>query len=464
MMKRIKGILSLLLALLICVGFLPPTAKAEWDNMGFSQINITNAGAEGSLDYSWASGEFADQINGEDMLSTENLKLRLMLKAATLEETFHYYFLASDSATTHELTLYGNRHVDPATISMTGVTLLEGGFVEHIYGSGQGAIYYYVSKISVPAKGCTAVIKIGDSTLSTLSLRRVIPTTFIPQVSTIWTESYVENSEGKITSFILRVSGYGMYSPSHPEWYRLILAWDTEDADMIQCVAVSDMDDVGCFELAFVVGDYDEPNEWVWPDLWYKNERCYYFDESNLMYEKNENGYDDLDKPVVDYDGNYRTKGYDETIFVHIKGLNGNGETYEDESWAEQYIDHPYYTYLGGSVGYPTPYYCVNYKPSDYKILVDADNPAQAVPALTGTVENVGVATVNGARLVGAWYDSEGRMLGCAAQTIDINGKTGFTLVRPTGTENAMEYRLFLLDGTTFVPLRGSVSGWYSAN
>ena len=217
---KTRKILSLFLALLLCAGLLPFPAMAQdaWDSMGFTCINITNAGAQDSMSYSWAEGRYPD-LTGANNLSSGNLKYRTMVKAQILYEENRYYLPSSKADTTHELTLYGTESVEPETISISNVTVLSG-FTRASYGSGKGTLYYYVAKISVPASGCQAVIKIGGKTLSTLALRRVIHYSGIPLVSTIWTKDYTEEA-GRITECVLRVSGFSIYSKEHPEWYTL---------------------------------------------------------------------------------------------------------------------------------------------------------------------------------------------------------------------------------------------------
>jgi hypothetical protein len=474
---KTRKILSLLLALLLCVGLLPLSAMAEgeWDNMGFTNINITNAGAD-ELE-GWVSGSFSGFDNG-DRESADGFKTRVMVRSAYLRETMNYYFPPAESATTHELTLYGKKQVTASSIQITGATL-QGSFVEHTYGRGSGKVYFYVGKISVP-NGCTAVIKIDGKTLTTISMRRLVSTEAVKLVTGMETLDYTENASNKITSFQVRMSGFNIYFPNNPEYYKL-----GDGNDKLVCSSVSNKDDVGCFVLTFNVGNYEDAGYFVWRNLTIRNEVPTWFNEYYLKRVKTEK--EEEDPPFYMSGSRYVLKGTDEMLLIHKKGenqtLSGETVTFEDEEWPELYIDHTYYMYdYVQFVSLPTPYYCLysNWQPTGIAMEVDESSLKSGSTKITGTVENVGLNSLSGVKLVVAWYrsesfiigtdedgydiyDSQTRFLGCATQTLNVNGATAFSVNCPAGTEDAETIAVFLLDGSTFAPLRSSLSGWYYA-
>ena len=82
---------------------------------------------------------------------------------------------------------------------------------------------------------------------------------------------------------------------------------------------------------------------------------------------------------------------------------------------------------------------------------LSGDGTSVAVTAMKGS------AKVSEAKLIAAWYDAEGKYLGCATDTIAFPDETGATaeptLFRPADVNDAASCRVFLVSAEDFEPL-----------
>ena len=141
-MKRCKKrLLSWLLVLAMMLGMMPSTAYAQLappymsgeKEMIFRSSNLSGAGP--SVVSDWASGEYLslqEEMTDEEgnlpaEMSNAFFKTRLMVRAMHFNDQYEvpisYYIPNNSTGSRHELTLYGVEDVDPADITLEGVTV-----------------------------------------------------------------------------------------------------------------------------------------------------------------------------------------------------------------------------------------------------------------------------------------------------------------------------------------------------
>ncbi|MBO4913592.1 MAG: hypothetical protein J5449_00150 [Oscillospiraceae bacterium] len=480
-MKARKA-LSLLLALMMCMGMTVPMAKADGDeDYGFYAMNLTNAGAT-SMNNSGIGGDYYCMYEGDTHLdSTESLKQSLMSYAATMDD-LEYYLLASDTPTVHLLTIYGTKPVDADKLDVSGsAELASEGFTRGTFGSDERIIYYYYANISVSANGGKMNLLVDNKTVYSTDLNRLANSSSPARLlCTLEIKDYTEDPETKcVTSFVLRMSGFGIYS-SKTSFYRV---YDERNPIVDEngnktgyryypCTGVSKQDEAGWFDVTFSVGEYKDFTSLSWMVM-------RFFDNTNVD-ERYEGPFDKGVEDVFFFDLRNIKHEYVDGEYVPAK--DENGRSYFDLSYVRHtkneidYKDDPdrtsfeyesdfrhffgrVYSYFyngGNNADIACVYYCIYKEASGFGLMMDTECSPQT-DSVSGHIHTINTNRTTSAVLVGAWYDENGALLACNTQAYELtDGRLEFELDRPDGAENAYTCQVFLLDGETFAPLRAA--------
>lgn len=477
---KLRKTLSLLLALMLCAGMAAPMANAEDDeDYGFYAMNLTNAGAT-TMNNTGISGDYYCMYEGMTHLdSTESLKQSLMSYAATLDG-LEYYLLASDEPTVHLLTIYGTKPIDADKLSVSGsAELASEQFTRGSFGSDEGVVYYYSANISVSSEGGKMDILVDSKSVYSTELNRLANSSSPARLlCTLEVRDYTEDPETKcVTSFVLRMSGFGIYS-SKPSFYRVydernpIVDEDGNETGYryFPGTKVSEQDEAGWFDVTFSVGEYEDFTSLSWMvmrffdntnvDERYEGpfdkgvEDAFFFDFDNIKSElvdgefvpaKDENGrsYFDLHdlrstKNELDYmDDPDRTSFEYESDFKHFFGRV-----------------YPYFYNGGNNADIACVYYCIYKEASGFGMMMDTECSPKT-DSIGGHIHTINTNSKTAAVLVGAWYDEDGALLACNTKALELtDGKLEFELDRPDGAADAYTCQVFLLNAGTYAPLR----------
>ena len=404
-----KRILSLVLALVLCLGLIPTPVLADLaqpyqsgeKELIFSYVTMSGAGAAQMND--WVSGEFLGVqeklLEGGDYTQSDWLKTRLMIRAMRFEswdyeEPISFYIPANETGSTHELTLYAYEDVDPADISLDGVSPA-GEIERHVYGDedseGDGSwLYWYTIPVFVPSNDVEMKIYVKSELFATLPLIHVSGHSPVALFTTMQVYDYVEGAEPEtIRSMTLRISGFSL--PGDPGRYSY--AWQSDPEaeeleDQYTFTAASELsepDTVGYRYLTFDFGGDVSSEGMIWGEL------------SFLPY----NGQEEY--------------GYGAFFFGKKNHLTLN-ETTGKYSFTSNYgktwndIYYPY-GHLGGyDASVPTPYYCIFKEP-------DLGEAPEVMPelmvlgtALPGGSVSTQLPDVSVSRDPGSYLDGEWRL------------------------------------------------------
>lgn len=381
-----KRVLSLFLALVLSLSTLTPltvmAAPGEATGSPFTNINLSGVGMNiGAAD--WANGEWAVEAAelGEELrMEPEGLKTRLMVRAMDLdrshqEEGFtpELYALSGDDSW-HELTLYSHQDLDPAAITLDGVTVSSEGFRESVYGNNTadttGTLYRYVAKVQLPAADGAVGIWYGGEKQDELSLYHVRGTSPVPLVTTMWVEDYEEvivtdpetgEDVSYISSMTLRISGFSL--PETASGYAIPRdnpAYDPEkgnsDDNPMQipfaASAVTAPDEYGYRLVTFTFGGDTQGMDLIWSDIHFLIANGDATDEITAFF----------------FGPGSHTVGGGETVLTFRTDYSLGNDLY----WG-----------LGGvNVTVPTPYYCIS-KPAPTKGEAPAVKPELVIIGAT---------------------------------------------------------------------------------
>ena len=351
-MKKIwKRGLSLFLAAVICMGVLPGSVFAGLapefeDNQIFNYITLSGAGAAQMDD--WAMGEYLgvqEKLEKEgNTAQSEFFKTRLMIRAMHFnprdDNPISFYVPVNAAGSRHELTLYGMEDVDPASVTISGVTVT-GEIERHVFGdvSSDGydeRLYWYTVPVFVPKDDVTMQIYVSGDLYATLPVVHVNGVSPAALFTTMQVYDYEEGEEpDTIRSMTLRVSGFGL--SDDPLFYTY--QWENMEAQeeeeytyySVDAKEVSAPDEFGYRLVRFEFDDGATAANMIWGRLLFDNDyTAFFFGKSNHLVNTGTEA-----KPVYSFRTNYA------------------------------YDDDPYF-YLGGyDAMVPTPYYCIFKDPSD---------------------------------------------------------------------------------------------------
>lgn len=326
----LKRIISIILALIMCVGIAPLPVRAEpmevtltappqpeqppvtmapaeltdaeEENQRpvFEYINVSAAGPSSAN--GWASGDYASKLDElmtqhaedpdyEHMSDPEFLKCRLMIRAMDLNlfdemNPAEYFFAPGDSGT-HELNLYGYTDVDPESVSVIGVALTEP-FEKREFGDGETTLYCYTGKIFVPENDTLMSIMVEGETVSNVIMTHFSGYFNAPVASTFWVESYTEGTEpGTITSVTVKLSGFSL--PDAPENYCISWISDPEDWEnseiQLHASDVSEADECGYRLITFTFPENTFGPRVIWAPLTVNDGQSLFFfeEDSNII-------------------------------------------------------------------------------------------------------------------------------------------------------------------------------------
>ena len=362
-----KKLLSWLLVLLMGLSLLPGGALAALEGpygtgeaeLIFRYVNLSGAGPAHVDD--WASGEYCgvqealkEEYGDEvDVFTPPYVKTRLMVKAMHFNsvgyEPISYFIPESAGGSVHELTLYGVEDVDPADITVTGVTVL-GEVERHVYGDEDsqgrdGRLYWYTVPIRVPEEDALMYLYVAGELYATLPLVHIHGTSPVPLFSTMQVYDYEEGAEaGTLRSLTLRVSGFSL--PSYPLGYTFQWIADPEaeaanagdGVASVDAAEVSPEDEYGYRLVRFDFNEDASSEGMLWNSLLFDNAcPAYFFGEGD-----------------------------------HVEDLGTSEDPYY--CFRQDYDDEPGdLFYLGGYVcEVPSPYYCI-FKDAAFQQLLDPE-------------------------------------------------------------------------------------------
>ena len=382
-MKRTTRLLSWFLVLVMTLGLLPapalaalapPYAKGEKDLI-FNYSTMSGAGAAQMDD--WAAGEYLgvqEQLREEvgddaDVMMPDWLKTRLMIRAMHFnsgsdEEPIGYFIPANTTGSKHELTLYGYEDVDPAAITLKGVSQT-GDIERHVYGDvdsegNDGQLYWYTIPVSVPSNDVDMEIYVSDELYATLPITQVSGSSPVALFTTMQVYDYEEGDEpGTLRSMTLRVSGFNL--PTDPLGYTYKWMANPEAEDeldqwaSVDAAAVSEEDAFG-YRLVTFEFNGDTPSDgMIWGGLLFDNEySAFFFGKEN-----------------------------------HLVNVGTEAAPRYAFRTDYAYDNDPYFNLNGTTAEVPSPYYCIFKAPAetgrDLRMIGILDSKKAEVPRRDGT-------------------------------------------------------------------------------
>lgn len=303
MKKRMNRSLSLLLALVLCIGLLPPLpARAEssvWLNLDGASSGPASQVYQIPLAVGYADGDDHLSIVAEGASSTL------------------YYNGSGDSV--RRLVLYSAEQLSELSLAGNAAFAPGSSFVEGCYGENSGmyhALYYYVAEVTVSG---SFQVKSGTDTVADVTMSAVGGTPDKPLITTIYVKDQTF-TDGVLSSFVVRVSGFKLPT-DQANSYGL----DIGDNKALYCQSLT-VDGAG-IDLTFNV-----PSGYIingWPYLYIDDEAAFYFSGSCLS------------------DGSFRALSTDDGSVIDRCTDHLSGST------------AAYPSYLGNNANFPSPNACL---------------------------------------------------------------------------------------------------------
>ena len=286
-----KRFFCMFIVISIIISVLPVYVQAEetvFEETGISYISISDAGAGRSMAMPWAS--------------CRSSKGSVMFPVTSIEpddEPVEYFFRASDAPTMHLLTLYGTKQLDMSEMWINGVRAA-GVFDEKIYGDEEEEVLYsYTIPMLVHSSDCEFYIFANSKQLTSVRCTHIPDNSTRPLVTDLYPYEYTENSDGYLSSFTVKASGFSM--PTDKSAYKFVRQIEAEpymDTDFAECTEVSEKDDYGMFTLTFELTENLGFNDLIWLDLLINDTTPYFFCKSDHLEKNIDNTYS-----FTDYDG-----------------------------------------------------------------------------------------------------------------------------------------------------------------
>ena len=215
-----KRFLSLFLTISVFMGLVPIYVQAEqtiFEETGISYISISDAGAARSMAMPWAS--------------CRSSKGSVMFPVTSIlpdgdDEPVEYFFRASGTPTMHLLTLYGSKQLDMSDMWINGVRAA-GVFDEKVYGDeDEEVLYCYTIPMLVHSSDCDIYIFVNGEQLTSVRCTHIPDNSPRPLVTDLYPYEYTENSDGYLSSFTVKISGFSM--PTDKSAYKFVRQIETE--------------------------------------------------------------------------------------------------------------------------------------------------------------------------------------------------------------------------------------------
>jgi uncharacterized repeat protein (TIGR02543 family) len=281
-----KRFLSLFLTISVFMSLMPVYVQAEetiFEETGISYISISDAGAARSMAMPWAS--------------CRSSKGSVMFPVTSIEpdgdtEPVEYFFRASDTPTMHLLTLYGSKPLDMSEMWINGVRAA-GVFSEKVYGDeDEEVLYCYTIPMLVHSSNCEMYIFVNSKQLTSVRCTHIPDNSPRPLVTDLYPYEYTENSDGYLSSFTVKISGFSM--PTDKSAYKFARQIDSEphiNTDFAECTEVSEKDDYGMFTLTFELTENLGFNDLIWLDLLINDKTPYFFCKTEHLAQNTDDTY-----------------------------------------------------------------------------------------------------------------------------------------------------------------------------
>lgn len=328
MKKRMNRALSLLLALVFCVGLLPPLpARAEGEIPMFAGVSLSRASCALSV---------SEPKNYVSAYDSENPGKKLMFLAAPLIDhdgktaVTPTLYLSPGSNSTHELKLYSNRVLELDKLSFGGgwdfndpPESLNNVFYRLPHGSGEGTLYCYFAIVKITGTG-NLIVNYDGAEAARINVVRMSGPAPAPLVTGL------EMTAMGNGTFYATLSGFSLPESAT----RYALQAYGENAVTFNCSELTGPDACGNLTLGFPANEDLDKIQWF--DLYIDGERAFFFGDEH----KTDTSFNPLGEGKTRYES-----GYDANMpsSYGVEDHHGEPQNAPTVTLDETTIDNPWF-------------------------------------------------------------------------------------------------------------------------